>query len=119
MYNRRKLVNNFKGRNLAVLGGLLVPDGLNLKCILKKYSFFVGTGPTAVIIYSLVRVMNVSQNVICRNEPFSFRCFIVATTEHILRLEIFLSGMYYYAIFIKNDGTKIPAIMTRFGNWIF
>lgn len=38
MYNRRKLVNTFKGRNLAVLGGLLVPDGLNLKYTLKKYS---------------------------------------------------------------------------------
>lgn len=100
MYNRRKLVNTFKGRNLAVLGGLLVPDGLILKYILKKYSFFVGTGPTAVISYSLVRVMNVSQSGICRNEPFCFRYLRVAITEHILRLEIFLCGYvllcYFY-----------------------
>lgn len=116
MYNRRKHVNTFKGRNLAVLGGLLVPDGLNLKYILKKYSFSVGTGPTAVMIYSLVRVMNVSQSEKGRNEPFCFRYLIVAITEHILRFDIFLCGMYYYAIFIKDEGTKIPTIMTRVGN---
>lgn len=43
----------------------------------------------------------------------------MAITEHILRLEIFLCGMYYYAIFIKDEGTKIPTTMTRVGNRIF
>lgn len=81
-------------------------------CLEKIVSFSVGTGPTAAMIYSLFKVMNASQSVKCRNEPFCFRYLVVAITEHILRLEIFLYGMYYYAIFIKDEGTKTPTIMT-------
>lgn len=76
----------------------------------------MGTGPTAVMIYSLVSVMNVSQSVKHRNKPFCFRYLIVTITEHILRPEIFLCGMYYYAIFIKDEGTMMLTIMTRVGN---